>query len=95
VLFRSDDVRKKFLNFIETQSSVVIFSGYGEGMGNNAFMISFHKTFSEFTEFMRKLRIECSGCMENLESFIVPTDKIVGSFNISKAVEHLLKKDEK
>jgi hypothetical protein len=90
-----NDVRKKFLNFVETQSSVVIFSGYGEGMGNNSFMVSFHKTFSDFTEFMMKLRIECSDCMENIESFIVPTDKVVGSFNISKAVEHLIRNEEK
>jgi hypothetical protein len=62
-------------------------------MGKTAVMISFHKNFSGFTEFMRKTRLLCEFFGENLDTFIVSTDKLVRTLGMANAVEHLVKKE--
>ena len=78
-------------DFIEKQPNVV-FVGIGEGMGMTGNMISFHKDFSDYTEFMRKSRLMCKDFGMTLESFIVPTNKLIRTLNMAKAVENLVKK---
>jgi DNA-binding Lrp family transcriptional regulator len=88
----TDKLENQFKDFIEKQPNV-IFSGHGEGMGKTAVMISFHKNFSGFTEFMRKTRLLCEFFGENLDTFIVSTDKLVRTLGMANAVEHLVKKE--
>jgi hypothetical protein len=71
----------------------VIFAGHGEGMGKTGIFISFHKDFSDFTDFMRKARLQCKGFAETVESFLVSTDKLLRTLIMSNAVEYLLKKE--
>jgi len=88
------EIMKRIDNFIKEQPNVV-FAGHGEGMGKTGIIISFHKDFSDFTDFMRKARIKCKGFGETLESFIVSTDKLLRTLIMANAVEYLIKKDEK
>jgi len=55
-------------------------------------MISFHNDFSDYTEFMRKSRLACTDTGMTLESFITPTDKLLRTLNMAKAVEALVTK---
>jgi len=85
---------KKVEDFISDQPNVV-FAGFGEGMGKTGFVVSFHKDFSDYTEFMRKSRLACKDPGMTLESFIVSTDKLIRTLDMSKAVESLIEKEEK
>jgi len=88
------NLMKKIGNFIGEQPNVV-FVGHGEGMGKTGVIISFHKDYSDFIEFMRKARLVCPSFAETLESFIVSTDKVPRILSMAKAVEFLVKKEEK
>jgi len=78
-------------DFIEKQPNM-IFVGCGEGMGKTDAMVSFHNDFSDYTEFMRKSRLFCRDFGMALESFIIPTDKLVKTLDMSKTIEFLIKK---
>lgn len=83
---------ERIKDFVENQPRIV-FLGYGEGMGKTGTMISFHTDFSNYTEFMRKSRIMCKDFGMTLESFIVPTEKLIRTLDMSNAVESLIKKE--
>jgi DNA-binding Lrp family transcriptional regulator len=83
---------KKISDFMEEQSNV-IFAGHGEGMGKTGIVVTFHKDFSEYTEFMRKARLSCKGFGETLESFVLPTDNLIRTLSMGKAIENLIKDD--
>jgi DNA-binding Lrp family transcriptional regulator len=88
------ELMSKIREFIEQQPNVV-FSGHGEGMGKTGIFVSFHKDFSDFTDFTRKARLTCKGFSETIESFIVPTDKLERTLSMGKAVEALIKGNDK
>jgi len=88
----TDEWMKTIEDFIDGQPCVV-FVGVGEGMGKTGNIVSFHRDFAEYTEFMRKSRLVCRDFGMTLESFIVPTDKLIRTLNMAKAVEALLKKE--
>jgi DNA-binding Lrp family transcriptional regulator len=83
--------KEKVDDFIVEQPNIV-FAGHGEGLGKTGFIVSFHKDFSDYTDFVRKVRLECKGFGENIESFIVSTDKLLKTLNMAKAVESLIRK---
>ena len=83
---------KTIKDFIESRPEVV-FVGFGEGMGKTGVMISFHNDFSGYTEFMRESRLVCKDFGMVLESFIVPSDKLLRTLNMARAVEFLVKKE--
>jgi len=83
------ELMKTINEFLEKQSNI-IFAGHGEGMKKTGIFISFHKNFTDYTEYCRKIRLICKGFAETVESFIVPTDKLLRTLNMSKAVEALL-----
>jgi len=88
----TEEWMKKVKDFIEKQPNVV-FLGFGEGMGKTGTMISFHSDFSDYTEFMRKSRVMCKDFGMTLESFLVPTDKLLRTLDMSNAVESLINKE--
>jgi len=83
-----DDVK----NFLEEESNIV-FAGHGEGLGKTGILISFHNDFSDYTDFMRKARLNCKGFAQTVESFVVSTDKLLRTLNMTKAVESLITKE--
>ncbi len=49
----------------------VIFSSDGEGLGKDAVMISLHKTYSKYVEFMKEFSSVSANFATDLQSFIV------------------------
>jgi len=49
----------------------VIFSSIGEGMGKNGIIISFHKSYPEFSNFISNLRAEGKDMIDDLDSMLV------------------------
>jgi len=82
---------KRIEKFVNEHPNIV-FAGHGEGLGKTKVFISFHNEFSDFTEFLRKIRLECEDFGSTAESFIVSTDKLIQTLNMSKAVEYLINK---
>jgi DNA-binding Lrp family transcriptional regulator len=52
----------------------VIFGAEGEGLGKDLIMVSFHKTFSAYAEFMRSFAIDLGTSLDNFESFLVSVE---------------------
>jgi len=77
--------------FIEENQNIV-FAGHGEGIGKTGFVVSFHGDFSDYTDFVRSLRMQCEGFGETVESFIVSTDKLLKTLEMKNAVEYLIEK---
>jgi len=85
----SSDLMDNIRKFVDEQPNIV-FAGHGEGIGKTGILISFHNDFSDYTDFMRRARLQCKGFGETVESFIVSTDKLLRTLNMSKAVETLV-----
>jgi len=49
----------------------VIFSSIGGGMGKNGIIISFHKSYPEFSKFISNLRAEGKDMIDDLDSMLV------------------------
>jgi len=86
-------VLKKVLKFVENNPNVV-FAGTGEGIGMTGTMLSLHSNFSDYADFIRKFREAIEGDIQDLTSFILPTDRIDIPFRFDKAIEHIIKKKE-
>lgn len=63
------EARRKGKNWVMEQSNVV-FSIAGEGMGWDGMCVSFQKNYSDYVEFVRKLRIAASDFISESQSFI-------------------------
>jgi DNA-binding Lrp family transcriptional regulator len=63
-------VRKRGLEWLMGQSNIVM-AGACRGMRVDSFMISFHKTYSDYDEFMRNYRLELGEFIDNVESVLV------------------------
>jgi DNA-binding Lrp family transcriptional regulator len=88
----SDSTMKKINEFIEKQPNIV-FVGHGEGMQKTGIFVSFHRDFTEYTNFVQKFRLACKGFGESVESFIVPTDNLLRTLNMANAIEYLISKE--
>jgi DNA-binding Lrp family transcriptional regulator len=49
----------------------VIFGADGEGLGKDLVLISFHKNYSAYAEFMRSFAMDWGNYIDNFESFLV------------------------
>jgi len=52
----------------------VIFAADGEGLGSDVVMISFHKNYSKYADFMRSYAMHWGESISGFESFIVSLD---------------------
>ena len=52
----------------------VIFGAEGEGFGKDLVLISFHKNYSAYAEFMRSFAMDMGTSLDNLESFLVSVE---------------------
>jgi len=86
----TSDLMRKIRKFIEDEPNVV-FAGHGEGIGKTGFIVSFHNNFSDYTDFVRRARLNCAGFGETVESFIVSTDKLLKTLDMGNAIEALIK----
>jgi len=67
-----------------TKNPSVVFASGGEGMGMDSAMISFHKTFSDFSDFIMSLKMEMSEHLNDVQSFLMTTDgeRLTKSFSL-------------
>jgi DNA-binding Lrp family transcriptional regulator len=63
-----EEIKKRASNYFNTYSNVVM-ALRGEGMGCDGIVVSLHKSFAEFTRFMKKLKTE-SADTEVVGSFL-------------------------
>ena len=54
-----------------TKRPNVIFGADGEGLGKDLVLISFHKNYSAYAEFMRSFAMDWGNYIDNFESFLV------------------------
>ena len=69
----------------------VIFAIEGEGIGWDGVFMSFHKTYSDYTEFVRKHNSEFSGLLIDCQSFI----SNLAPKNVRKPFQVLIRSDLK
>ena len=87
----SESVRvEKSKKFISKYPNVV-FASSGLGLGMGRMIISVHKTYSEYVEFMREMPAEWEGLLTSLESFIisVSVDAMPKQFTLSNLMRYL------
>jgi DNA-binding Lrp family transcriptional regulator len=87
----SESVRiEKAKQFISKHPNVV-FASSGIGLGMGRMIVSVHKTYSDYVEFIREMRAEWAGLLTNIESFIisVSVDAMPKQFTLSKLMEYL------
>jgi DNA-binding Lrp family transcriptional regulator len=65
-----NDTRTKGINWLMNQPNVIM-SGACRGMGVDSFMISLHKSYSEYDDFMRKHRLQMGEFSEDIQSVLV------------------------
>jgi DNA-binding Lrp family transcriptional regulator len=66
----------------------VIFSSLGDGMGKNGTIISFHRSYPEFSQFVSNLRTEGNGMIDDLDSMLVSLeDQIVKPLSLKYLAE--------
>jgi len=64
------ETRKKGLEWM-TKQSCIIMSGACRGMGVDSFMISLHKSYKDYDEFLRSHRLELGEFVEDVQSILV------------------------
>jgi DNA-binding Lrp family transcriptional regulator len=66
----ADEIVKKSKAWL-TKRPNVIFGADGEGLGKDLVLISFHKTYSAYADFMRSFAMEWGNYLDSFESFLV------------------------
>jgi DNA-binding Lrp family transcriptional regulator len=64
------DTRKKGLEWM-TKQPCIIMSGACRGMGVDSFMISIHKSYKDYDEFLRNHKLELGEFVEDVQSILV------------------------
>jgi DNA-binding Lrp family transcriptional regulator len=65
-----DATRKKGLQWLMNQPNIIM-AGACRGIGMDSFMISLHKSYSEYDDFMRNYRLELGEFMNDVQSVFV------------------------
>jgi DNA-binding Lrp family transcriptional regulator len=65
-----ETTREKGSQWLMNQHNIVM-AGACRGMGMDSFMISFHRSYSEYDEFMRRYRLELAETIDDVQSILV------------------------
>lgn len=65
-----NETRKKGLEWILKQPSIIM-AGACRGLGVDSFMISIHKSYKDYDEFLRGHRLELGDLVEDVQSILV------------------------
>ena len=88
----AENILKKVHAFMQKHPNIM-FAATGEGMGMTGAMVSLHTDFSRYTDFIREFRASLDGDIMDLQSFIIPVDRI-DRLNFGEAVSYIAKKNE-
>ena len=64
------DIRSQGLEWLKNEPAIIM-GGACEGMGMNSFIISLHKSYSAYNQFMLKLRLEMGDFIDEVQSVLV------------------------
>jgi len=64
------EIRKRGTKWLMEQPNVIM-GGACEGMGMNSFMISIHRNYGYYTEFIRKFRLELGDILDDVQTYLV------------------------
>jgi DNA-binding Lrp family transcriptional regulator len=64
------EIKQKSREWISKRSNV-IFAAEGEGLGKDLILISFHKSYSAYADFIHSFGIDWGNYLNNFESFLV------------------------
>jgi DNA-binding Lrp family transcriptional regulator len=64
------DTREKGLQWLMNQPNVIM-AGACRGIGMDAFNLSFHRSYSDYDEWMRNVRLEMAEFIEDIQSVLV------------------------
>lgn len=67
---RYETVRKRGLNWLMNQPSIIMGGGC-RGSGVNSFMISVHKNYADYDEFMHNYRLELGDTADDVQTILV------------------------
>lgn len=65
-----ESVRKKGLQWLMSQPNIIMGGGC-QGLGVNSFMISIHKSFNDYDEFMHNYRLELGSFADDVQTVLV------------------------
>jgi DNA-binding Lrp family transcriptional regulator len=65
-----DETRKKGFGWVAKQPCIIM-SGACRGMGVDSFMISIHKSYKDYDEFLRNHRLKLGDFVEDVQSILV------------------------
>lgn len=64
------DIRKQGMEWMAKHPNIIM-GGACEGMGMNVFIISLHKNYSDYSDFMLEHRLEMGGFVEDVQTILV------------------------
>jgi DNA-binding Lrp family transcriptional regulator len=64
------DIQGQGLKWLENEPAIIM-GGACEGMGMNSFILSLHKSYSDYNKFMLKLRLEMGDFIDDVQSILV------------------------
>jgi DNA-binding Lrp family transcriptional regulator len=68
-----DEVRKRGLEWLMSQPQIIMGGGC-RGMGVDSFMMSLHKSYTDYDEFMRNCRLELGEYVDDLQTVFINVD---------------------
>ncbi|MEM5853090.1 MAG: winged helix-turn-helix transcriptional regulator [Candidatus Aenigmatarchaeota archaeon] len=89
-LSRIDQVKKKIIPNLKKMPEIFLIAE-GEGMGKTCLIMSAHKDFQDFEEWVVDLKKKNGKYMEDVEHFLFSTNNIHKEFSIENAVIEFLK----
>lgn len=63
------NVQKQGIKWLMDQPNIIMGGGI-EGMGMNSFILSFHKKYSDYNQFLHKLNLEMGSLIDNIQTFL-------------------------
>ena len=63
-------VRKQGIEWLLNQPNIIMGGGI-EGMGMNSFIISFHKRYSDYNQFLHKLSLDLGSLIDDVQTLLV------------------------
>jgi hypothetical protein len=81
------EVQKKWA----MQHPNIVFASDGEGLGKDALILSLHKDYSKYADFMREYTVSFADFISDVQSFIVSlkTGMIIKPFDLKYLAEDL------
>ncbi len=64
------NVQKRGIDWLMRQPNIIMAGGC-RGMGMDSFNLSFHKSYADYDEWMRKLKLEMADLIEEVQSILV------------------------